>query len=148
MSKLGLKTHTIGNIGIYRPRVFCARSGISQLCFHHIPCECKGKYTLGLELSFSPPYMWRRRERYFRLKSIESSEGTDERNGIDQVKSRKRWHSILLFKYNIKWSSIFRILFIMNEHDLIQLKTVSGVKKQRNNNNSKMYQHQSYVLYY
>ena len=106
-----------------------------------ILCKIWAKLTI-----FSPHSMWTQRKIYIGIRTILfttlnmegkgniveigthwTSEGTDERNGIDQVKSGKRWHSILLFKYNIKLSYIFRIVFIMNEHDLIQLKIISGV---------------------
>ena len=47
-----LKTHDIGNIGVYQPCVLFARSGLNQFCFHELPCGGEEKYMLGLELSF------------------------------------------------------------------------------------------------
>ena len=111
-SKGGLKTHDIGNIGVYLPRVFCVRSGLNQLYFIHLPRGGKGKYTLVLEIPISLIYTWKWRERRLGLELIEPSQNVDEINGIDQFKSIKIWQ-------NTKQCSLWWIKLDIMEHNLI-----------------------------
>ena len=52
--KWGQTTRDIGDIGVYISHVFFARYGFNQIYFHHLPHGDEGKYTLVLEILFSP----------------------------------------------------------------------------------------------
>ena len=128
-------------MGVYHPRVFCERSGINQLYFHHLPNVGEGKYTLVSELLLSPLSMWKWRDIYPGLELIEFSQETHQRNGIYQFESTNMCK-------NTKQCYSWWIIFNNNENDNIQMRIIFEVKNKRNKNNSLIYHQKYYVLYY